>query len=638
MDMKLLDAYLQGGSLEGYQVFGAHLCHEYDQDGARFTVYAPNAARIRLIGDFNGWTGYDMDRHPSGVWSIFVQGVQEMQMYKYQIYTAEGETYDRADPFAFYSELRPNTASIVYNLNDFPWTDEAWLQTRDKGYNKPLSIYEVHAGSWKIKDLPEDERFYRYDELAELLIPYVKKMGYTHIELMPLTEYPFDKSWGYQVTGYFSATSRYGKPKDLMYFINRCHEQGVGVILDFVPAHFVTDFYALHQFDGGFVYESEYQDARYSEWGTVLFDYTKPHVISFLKSAINFWITYYHFDGIRYDAVSNLLYRNGDTNGPVNETGVWFLKNCNYALQKRHPDVMLIAEDSSNFLKVTAPVEYGGLGFDYKWDLGWMNDTLDYLSVPAAHRSSVHNKLSFSMGYFYNDIFLLPLSHDEVVHGKKTVIDKIAGNYEEKFHQLRTLYLYMYTHPGKKLNFMGNELAEFKEWDEEKALGWNLLDYPAHKDFYQYIQALQHLYLEEKALYQEDYHPQSFTWLDVNNASQCVFAYKRSDLDKNDLYVVLNFSNRMYVNYHLPVSHYGVYGELINTDDTAFGGKGKVNAEELRASLRSGKYMLELTVAPFSACIFKQIPKLNIPALKRPGIGVSMQEPAGTRSPVAEYE
>lgn len=637
MDINRIDAYLQGASLDGYQEFGAHFSHEYDQDGARFTVYAPNASRVMLIGSFNGWTGYDMERLPSGVWTIFVQGIQEMDMYKYRIFTASGEVYDRADPFAFYSELRPNTASYVYNLNDFPWADGNWMRTRNKNYNRPLSIYEAHAGSWRIKDQPEDKRFYQYDELAELLIPYVKEMGYTHIELLPLTEHPFDGSWGYQVTGYFSATSRYGNPKQLMHFVNRCHEQGIGVIMDFVPTHFVSDFYALHQFDGGFVYESEYEDQRYSEWGTVLFDFSKPHVISFLRSAVDFWLTYYHFDGVRYDAVANLIYRNGNTNDAVNESGIWFLKTCNYAIQKRHPNVMLIAEDSSNYLKVTAPVEYGGLGFDYKWDLGWMNDTLDYLSVPPAQRPGVHTKISFSMSYFYNDIYLLPFSHDEVVHGKKTIIDKIAGNYEEKFHQLRTLYLYMFTHPGKKLNFMGNELAEFKEWDEKKQLGWNLLTYPAHDAFWNYFRVLQHLYLEESALYQEDYNAQSFQWLDVNDASRCVFAYKRSDLAKEELYIAINFSNRMHMHYPLMVDHYGVYAEMLNTDALPFGGKGKTNEGELRAQMRGGKYCLDITLAPFASCIFKRI-ATTVPPTRaaRPGERPAKKVPK--KSPPEELE
>ncbi|HCC01608.1 MAG TPA: 1,4-alpha-glucan branching protein GlgB, partial [Ruminococcaceae bacterium] len=334
-----------------------------------------------------------------------------------------------ADPFGYYAEVRPATASRIWSLDGFTWTDREWMQSRSKNYNQPMSIYEVHLGSWKTRrGIKGAERFYSYDDLVDTLLPYVKQQGFTHIELLPLTEHPLDASWGYQVSGYFSATSRYGTPQQLMHFIDCCHREKIGVIMDFVPAHFIRDNYALSKFDGTYLYESADSSLRNSEWGTVFFDFTKSHVVSFLKSAVDFWLTCYHFDGIRYDAVSRLIYTCGQESRGINEAGLWFLRSTNYAMQTRHPSAMLIAEDSTNFLKVTAPVEYGGLGFDYKWDLGWMNDSLDYMMKRPDERPAFSKELTFSMDYFYKDIFLLPLSHDEVVHGKKTIIDKIYGS------------------------------------------------------------------------------------------------------------------------------------------------------------------------------------------------------------------
>ena len=409
MRERLIEEYLNGMGTDSWKVFGAHFSHEYDQDGVRFTVYAPNAQKVSLIGSFNNWQGYDMFREPSGIWSIFARDIPENSLYKYRITTQTGDVYDRSDPFAFFSEQRPNTASIVYNMEGhFHWSDNEWMSHREKNICGPMNIYEVHAGSWK----KDGEKFLRYGELAEELIPYLKEMGYTHVELLPLTEHPLDASWGYQPSGYFSATSRYGTPEELMSLIDRCHRENIGVILDFVPVHFVSDFYALHQYDGGAVYESQEESQRYTEWGSVRFDYTKPHVISFVRSALDFWLHHYHLDGIRYDAVSNLIYPNGQPEKGVYEAGVWFLKNANYYLRRKYPGVMLIAEDSSQFLKVTAPVEYGGLGFDYKWDFGWMHDTLEYLALPPAQRQQERGKFLHSTSYFYQETYLLPFSHE----------------------------------------------------------------------------------------------------------------------------------------------------------------------------------------------------------------------------------
>ena len=413
-----------------------------------------------------------------------------------------------------------------------------------------------------------------YSELGDVLIPYVQQEGYTHIELMPLTEHPFDGSWGYQATGYFAATSRYGTPNDLRWFIDRCHQAGIGVILDVVPLHFVTDFFGLHQLDGGFVYESANPNLRYTEWGTVLFDYTKPHALSFMRSSLDFWLRYYHIDGLRYDAVSNLIFTHGNPQGSENDPGIWFLEEHKLLIfHAEFPQVMLMAEDSSNYLKVTAPVQYGGLGFDYKWDLGWMNDTLEYLKMHPEDRRHSRHSIQFSMAYFYNDIFVLPLSHDEVVHGKATIVDKMWGDYDQKFSQVRLLYLYMYAHPGKKLNFMGNELAEFREWDEKKELGWNLLTYPVHDAFHRFLRELNHLMKNEPAMYDTEYDPRAFRWLETPGCEATVFAFARRSVEGETIACVMNFGIRP-VNAVLPALAGGTWESLVDTDDSKYSGSG----------------------------------------------------------------
>lgn len=589
--MNITDEFLQGQSCTAYEELGVSL----QSDGAKFSTYAPNARNVELCLNCSF---YQMEKDSRGVWSIFISGAKEWDIYQYVITTQTFEKYYRSDPFAFCSEVRPKNASIIYDINKYNWTDSDWISKRDKCYQKPVNIYEVHFGSWKIKaDNGKDDRFYTYDEMAELLIPYVKELGYTHIELLPLTEYPYDGSWGYQVTGYYSATSRYGEPRGLMRFINACHNAGIGVILDFVPVHFAGDSFGLHTYDGSFLFESDNENERYSEWGTVLFDYSKPHVISFVKSAINFWIEKYHADGLRYDAVSCLIYKYGRKENALNDNGIWFLKNTNYAIQKRHPDVMLFAEDSTDQTKVTAPVEFGGLGFDYKWDLGFMNDTLNYIKTPPNERPQHHNKMTFSMSYFYNDLFILPYSHDEVVHGKHSMIDKVFGSQYEKLATIKALYTFQFTHPGKKLNFMGNELGEYLEWRENKELGWNLLTYPAHDSLHEYLKKLHFLYLNEPALYEYDYNSSSFRWIDANNRGQSVFAYLRNDLNGKNLYAVFNFSGVMR-NYTLSVEQNGEYQELLNSDKDIYAGSNCVND-----NLFASNYRLSLRIAPMSSII-----------------------------------
>lgn len=588
-----INDFLTGQSCKAYEILGARIC----PNGVNFATYAPNARNVELF--LNGEV-YQMGRDENGVWSTFRQA-GEWDIYQYIITTPTFEKHYRSDPFAFCSEVRPKNASVVYDINNYYWNDGEWMSKRDKCYEKPMNIYEVHFGSWKIKEGKEEaDRFYSYYEMIDKLIPYVKEMGYTHIELMPLTEYPYDGSWGYQVSGYYSATSRYGEPRGLMRFIDECHCNGIGVILDFVPVHFVRDFYALHIYDGGFLFESDNEFDRYSEWGTALFDYTKPHVLSFVKSAVNFWIEKYHIDGLRYDAVANLIYRGGRTDDALNDSGIWFLKNTNYAIQKMHPDVILFAEDSTNYTKVTAPVEFGGLGFDYKWDLGYMNDTLNYIKTPPAERKNHHNKMTFSMSYFYNDLFILPYSHDEVVHGKKAMIDKVFGTQEEKLATIKALYTFQFTHPGKKLNFMGNELGEYLEWRDDKELGWNLLTYPAHDSLHEYLKALHRLYLSEPALYKYDYNSSSFRWIDADNRNQSVFAYLRNDLNGNNFYMVFNFSG-IKQNYSLRVEQNGEYEEILNSDRDIYSGSNCLNP-----NLRANGYRLPITLAPLSCTMIRK--------------------------------
>ncbi len=582
---------LGGISSEAYRFFGAHP----DDGGTEFCVYAPNAREVSVIGDFNGWDGTAMKRRPDGVWTAYVSGAAEGQLYKYRITTSDNKTYDRADPFAFFSEKRPDTASVIFGMDGYRWNDTDWMKKREKNFCAPLNIYEVHAGSWKKKN----GGFMTYSELADELIPYVREIGATHIEFLPLSEHPFDGSWGYQTSGYFSATSRYGNPRELMAFIDRCHAEGIGVIIDFVPVHFVKDYFALHCFDGGYIYESDSEDQRYSSWGTALFDFTKPYVVSFLRSVLEFWIEYYHVDGVRYDAVSNLIYRNGDGNSGLNESGIWFLKYANYTLSKTHPDVMLIAEDSSVFGKVTAPVEYGGLGFDYKWELGWMNNTLNYLSLPPERRGAKNNAIDHSMSYFYNEKYILPLSHDEVVHGKNTILGKMHGTKDEKLAQVKLLYLYMFAHPGKKLMFMGNELASCREWNEGAELEWNNLSSPDGDSVSRFLKSLYKIYREEKAMYERDFDPAKFKWLDFGR-TKGVFSFSRSDESGERLFFLLNFSNED-ISYKLNTDGAKELMVVLDTDSVDFFGRGRTVIGKKPEMGRLG-----ITLPAYSGMILKE--------------------------------
>lgn len=613
LDNFLIKLFFEGKCLEAYKVFGAHP----DKKGVRFTVYAPHARSVQVVGNFNDWDGtqHYMERYnDGGVWTLYIEGLKQYDLYKYRIETPSGAIVDRADPYAFFSEIRPGTASKVYNLDGYRWHDSRWMKSRSNNYDRNMNIYEANLGSWKMKKEftdTSDGEFYSYEEMIDEIIPYVKKMGYTHIEVMPLNEFPFDGSWGYQATGYFSATSRYGQPKQLKDFINACHKEGIGVIMDFVPAHFVKDGHGLYQFDGGWVYEYADVNNRYSEWDSVYFDVTKDTVRSFLKSAVHFWAEEFHIDGIRFDAVSNLIYWKGNKDFGTNNGALEFLKTMNEQIHERYPALMTIAEDSTDFPYVTKPVKDGGLGFDYKWDMGWMNDTLNYFKTDFPYKSYNHNLITFSMMYAYNENFILPLSHDEVVHGKCSLIGKMPGDYWRQFAGVRALAMYQICHPGAKLNFMGNEIAQFIEWRYYEGLEWFLTEkYDTHRKHQKFIQALNNVYKEYKALWIKDMSWEGFEWIDADNKEQNVISFIRhgkSPID--DLIVVLNFSCQSYNDYRIGIPKKGTYYEVFNSDDTEYGGSGVVNSEDIESEKLSwqGKdNSISFNIGAIGGVIFKR--------------------------------
>ena len=526
-----------GQEFEAYRKLGAHI----QAGGAMFRVYAPAAAHVAVIGEFSDWQEVPMQRGYDGqIWEVFVPGAESMQMYKYRIYKYDGSFIDHQDPYAYLSERRPGTASVLYDMRNYEFHDAEWMKNRTAMREKPLNIYELHFGSWR-KPGEDKEDWYAYDELGDILIPYLKENGYNYLELMPLNEYPADGSWGYQATGFFSATSRYGTPDQLRAFVDQCHANGIGVLLDIVTVHFAVNDFALWNYDGTALYEYPNKDVGYNEWGSCNFNHWKPEVCSFLQSASAFWLDEYHFDGLRMDAVGNLIYWQGEEARGENKGAIEFLKRMNRGLKEKFPTAILVAEDSSAYPKVTTPVDWGGLGFDYKWDMGWMNDTLNYFRTPSAERPAAHNKLTFSMAYFYNENYMLPLSHDEVVHGKATIVQKMEGLYEGKFDQARAMYLYMYAHPGKKLNFMGNEFAQFREWDEEKEQDWFMLKYPIHDAFHHFMMDLNHLYLTHPAFWAKDFDPAGFQWVEADLNQQSVYVFKRHGGGESLLFV-FNFS------------------------------------------------------------------------------------------------
>lgn len=602
--MNIQDFYI-GKSFDAYEFFGAHKIG----DKILFRVYAPNAAKVSLVGEFNDWQEEAMEQqHQSGIYSITSEKARVGMMYKYCIHTRDGQVVYHCDPYGFAMELRPNTASYIVDLDEYKFDDDEWMNSRDKCYNKPLNIYEIHMGSWMTRnDKDINNGWYRYNEIADTLINYVKENGFTHIEIMPLCEHPVDCSWGYQNTGFFSPTSRYGTNRDLKELIDKCHKANVGVILDFVPVHFAVDDYALAKFDGTELYEYPHRDVGASEWGTCNFIHSRGEVCSFLQSSANYWLKEYHFDGLRMDAISRAIYWQGNPARGVNSCAINFIRNMNDGLHKLHPTAMIIAEDSTAYPKVTAPVEYNGLGFDYKWDLGWMNDTLEYFKIPPKERPNHYYKLTFSMEYFYNELFLLPFSHDEVVHGKATIIQKMWGDYDDKFKQCRALYMYMYTHPGKKLNFMGNEIAQFREWDEKREQDWQLIKMPLHDAFNKYIKRLNEVYNNYEALYENEYDSRYFKWLEVNAPEKSVYIYERGR-DDHRIIVALNFSDNEYAPFTFKVEEELRLREIVNSDSDIYGG----STWGMRSDVTTTKeddylYNLSINLKPFSGIIYEVV-------------------------------
>lgn len=611
----VIQDYYEGKAFDAYTYFGAHI--EYE-GGVTFRTYAPNARAIELIGEFNGWNGFYMTKEgTSGVFSAYIRDASAGQMYKYRIHGGDGSVVDKSDPYGFRMELRPNAASYIVDMRAFEFTDGEWMRNRQKNYDLPMNIYEIHMGSWKMKHdepqgdedepLPVEERWLSYREIAEPLISYLKTHGYTHVEVMPLSEHPADCSWGYQVTGFFSPTSRYGTPDDLKYFVNECHNAGIGVIADFVPVHFAVDGYSLAKYDGTALYEYPNTGAGASEWGTYNFNYFRGESRCFMQSAANYWLSEYHFDGIRMDAISNIIYWQGDAKRGINNGAVNFIRSMNSGLHHLHPTAILMAEDSTNYIKVTAPVEYDGLGFDYKWDMGWMNDTLDFFRTPPEERSRHYNKITFSMQYFYNELYLLPISHDENVHGKATVIQKMWGDYDVKFPQCRAFYAYMYTHPGKKLNFMGSEFAQFREWDETREQDWEMLKYPRHDSFSRFVSDLSALYKSNPALYDGEYNSECFRWLEADAAEDCIYIYERM-ADCRKILVVLNLSDKGYENYTVGVDGEEIFTEILYSDSDIYSGNTPTKAvlpiKSERAPHKRHNWSFKDTFAPFSAKIY----------------------------------
>ncbi|HPK67711.1 MAG TPA: 1,4-alpha-glucan branching protein GlgB [Bacilli bacterium] len=607
----LLHDFLTGNTTRAYEYFGAHFIASETEGkkerGVMFRLYAPLAEDVSVIGSFNNW---DVGAHKmqkvdlAGVWEVFIPGLKEYESYKYHFRNAKGQYVDKADPYAFYSEYRPATCSRLFDIENFIWHDSSYMKSRNRSFDDPMSIYEIHLGSWKGK---VDNRNLSYEEIADYLIPYVKELGYTHVEIMPITQYPFDGSWGYQGTGFYSVDSRYGNPKQLMSFVDRMHQAGLGVILDFAPVHFAKDEFALADFDGAYLYEYTDIKHRYSQWGSLLFDLGKDPVRSFLISAMNYFASYFHFDGLRIDAVSNVIFYDGNKDKGENAGGIEFLKRMNTLLHGEHSSLMTIAEDSSDYQGVTKPLEFGGLGFDYKWDLGWMNDTLKYYAKDPIYKKYEHHKLTFSMAYFFSENFLLPLSHDEVVHGKGTIINKLWGDYEQKFALLRNLYTYQFGHPGKKLNFMGNELASFDEWNENKSLPWNLRTFPKHDSITRLIRDLNLIYSYEKAMKFEEYNPKHFLWLMADNADQSIYAFERF-VDDSRLIFVFNMTPNFFDNYELGVNEEGTYEEIFNSDKDVYGGANQYNGLPV-SSAPFGPFNrphhIKIKIASFGAMIFK---------------------------------
>ena len=622
-----------GTHYEIYEKMGGRLMTHEGARGAAFSVWAPNAKAVSVIGDFNNW---DARRSPmrrlgeSGIWELFLPAAAEGDKYKFHVTQCDGRVVDKTDPYGVYAEVRPNNASVLYPLKRYKWKDRRWMTARRK-YDfrtAPMNIYEVHLGSWK---RAEDDRFLTYTELAEQLIPYVKEMGYTHIEMLPVEEHPFDGSWGYQVTGYYAPTSRYGSPDEFKQFVDACHQNGISVILDWVPAHFPKDDFALARFDGTALYE--HQDPRLGEhiqWGTYIFNYGRKEVANFLLANALYWMDIFHIDGLRVDAVASLLrldfckeegqWLPNVYGGSENLEAIEFLKHMNSVIAEREPGALMIAEDSTAWPGVTKKVDEGGLGFSLKWNMGWMNDFLSYIKLDPIYRKYHQNKLTFGMAYHYAENFVLVLSHDEVVHTKSSMIGKMPGDVWQSFANLRLSYGFMMGHPGKKLLFMGGEFAQYSEWSEARSLDWHLLQYADHQEMQAYVKELNHLYTEEPAFWAEDFDPNGFQWIECDDAESSIVSFVRRSKEK-ELVFLCNFTPVVHRGFSLGVPQEGVYHERLNSDAARFGGSDVINAVPLQSKAEpAGRcpFRVELDVPPLGMVILEREQPKKQPRTKKP--------------------
>lgn len=602
MEEKGIYYFHQGTNYYAYELLGAH----YSEKETVFRVWAPNAKEVSVIGDFNGWDIFKnkMTRISNeGIWEVVIQNVKEYDCYQYAILTNDNNWINKADPYAFHAELRPNRASRVYNLNNYEFNDDEWMKNRalKQANYQPINIYEIHLGSWKRYS---DGNVFNYRKIGEEVSKYAKKMGYTHVEVMPISEYPYDPSWGYQVTGFYAITSRYGTPADFMDFVNTCHRNGIGVIVDWVPGHFGKDGHGLIDFDGNHLYEHpDPLRMEHQGWGTRCFDYGRTEIQSFLTSNAMFYFDKFHVDGLRVDAVASMLYldydRHGETaknsfGGNTNLEAVAFLQKTNTVVHEHFPGVLMIAEESTAYPGVTKSPTEGGLGFDYKWNMGWMNDTLSYVKTDPIYKSYDHHKVTFQMSYIYSEQYILPLSHDEVVHGKGSLINKMPGNYEEKFLTLKTYMMYMMSHPGKKLLFMGGEIAQFREWSESRELDWNILDYDMHKNYQKFIGKLNKAYLKYKVFYRDEKSWNGFKWIKADDVNANVYIYERFSIDDKPIIVILNFAFLGWANYKIEIEN-GVYEVVLCSDDVEFGGSVELNKK--RFEVKNNELFIDIPKA-----------------------------------------
>lgn len=610
-----LEVFHTGDSVRAYDFLGAHLVNRNDKNGVVFRVWAPTARSVSVAGDFNNWNNEAnyMYNIGYGVWEVFVEGVKEFCTYKYCIESEYGDRLMKADPYAFHAQTRPGQASVVYDIESYSWNDSEWFNKRKENNisSSPMNIYEMHAGSWR--KYP-DGNFFNYQKLADELIPYLKEMHYTHVQLMPIMEYPYDGSWGFQTTGYYAPTSRYGTPSDFMAFVDKLHGEGIGVILDWVPSNFPTDDFGLARFDGSPLYESnDPKTSKRDSWGTCLFNYARFEVTSFLVSCAMFWLDKYHIDGLRIGALSSMLYLDYDKTegewepnkfgGKENLDAVDFVKRLNTAVHMYHPDVMMFAEENTSWPKLTHKIEDGGLGFDFKWNMGWMNDMLHYMSLNSMWRPFNHDSLTFSFYYAFSEKFLLPISHDEVSHGKGSLIKQMPGKYDEQFAGVRAFITYMYAHPGKKLVFMGTEIGQFDEWNHEEAIQWDLLEFEKHKKLRTFFKELNKFYLDCKPLYELDTVWKGFDWIHHDDYTNSVIAFKRTDKNGDEIVSVCNFQPIRRDEYCIGVPKYGLYDEVFNSDEERFGGSGVVNGNNIKTEvmkIHGFDQGLSLTLPPLS--------------------------------------